>query len=230
MRDTCIIVATDREAEIIKGIVKTDRLIVSGIGAKGVKKAVNWAETRGLKHIVSFGTAGGLSPELKKGDVVIPKKIVGYKEKAVTVDLEWHKRVLSLLKKAPFSLSTEALLSVESVVAEPVRKKRLYIETGCVSLDMESYPIACACLEKKMHFLCIRAIADTYAMKIPDWLHLCINSSGQFLLDKFIKELLKHPFHTKEVICIGCGFFKARKSLRYVMNRINSALPDRALP
>ena len=229
MKKICVIVATNKEAEIIKGIPGIS-FIVSGVGSKNAQKAVSHANIKGASHIISFGTAGGLSPSLKKGDVVIPEHILKYKkEKALNVDPMWHKQVVALLKEPPFTLSTEKLLSVERVILDPAQKKRLYLETGCVSLDMESYFIAQACSEKKMHFLCIRAISDTYSMKIPDWIPLCIDSSGRFLPHFFIKELIKHPFHIKELICISDGFFKARKSLRYIINRIDPSFPHRAL-
>ena len=225
----CIIVATDKEAEIIRGIAGLN-LIISGIGSENSKKAVDCAAAKGFTHIISFGTAGGLSPRLKKGDVVIPEQIFGYKEeKAISVDPLWHKQIVALLKNPSFTLNTDCLLSVKDVVLEPAQKKRLYLETGCVCLDMESYFIACACSKKRMPFLSIRAISDTYTMKIPDWLPLCIESCGKFLPYLFIKELIKHPFHIKELICISDGFFKAKKSLRYVISRIYSSFPDRTL-
>ncbi len=229
MKKICIIVATRKEAEIVKGVPEIS-FIISGVGSKNAQKAVSYAVTKGVSYIISFGTAGGLSPTLKKGDVVIPEQILKYnEEKALSVDPMWHKQVVALLKEPPFTLSTENLLSIERVILDPVQKKRLYLETGCVSLDMESYFIAQACSEKKMHFLCIRGISDTYSMKIPDWISLCIDSSGRFLPYSFIKELIKHPFHIKEIICISDGFFKVKKSLRYVINRIYSSFPERAL-
>ncbi len=219
-----IITATKREGKILDKIIDPEKVHISGIGPKNAEETTKYIISKGAKQVISFGTACALNPFLKKGTIVIPDSIRNSEGERIRVNN--IDKVLKELKNSGVKIKTGNHISVEDVLLEPKEKIDLFKRTGCISADMESFFIAKRCIDAGMSFLCIRAISDTAYMKVPDWLKNSIDNSGNLKAGYFLKKLLKNPFDIKDLFLLIDGFMRAKRSLRYVMRRIYSSLPD----
>jgi len=217
-----IITATKREGKILDKIVDPERVCVSGVGSKNAEEATEYVISKGAKLIISFGTACGLNPSLRKGTIIIPDSIRNVEGEKIQVNN--INEVLKGLKISKIKIGNH--ISVEDVLLEPEEKIALFRRTGCISADMESFFIAKRCMYAGVSFLCIRAISDTAYMKLPNWLKNSIDNSGNLNVVFFLKGLLKNLSDIKDLILLTDGFIKAKRSLRYVMRRICPSLPD----
>jgi len=221
MNNINIITATYQEARILKNL----SINVSGIGGEKAYKKAKYLISKGASFIISFGVATALAPYVKVGDVIIPKVIISHERTKLYVDLQWHTNIMKRLIDSPYLISYKSLLEVRSVIMDTKQKKMLYMETGCIAADMESAAILKAAIEANIPFICIRAISDSYNMKIPEWVIESIQDSGRLSYSSFIKGLFSHPLDIIDIIKLSIGFNKVKRSLNHVMFRIYPSLP-----
>ncbi len=142
-----------------------DLLWQCGMGAERARQAARSLLDAGATALLSWGTAGGLDPALRPGDVVLPATVVPSAGVALEVDTAWHARLCKCL--AGSNINTGPLIQSPRVVAEPVDKAELFQSTGAVAVDMESAAIAQVCKDANKPFIAIRAIADPARRSIP---------------------------------------------------------------
>ena len=218
----CIITATWQEANILKDI---NSVYVCGIGGYRAYSKTKSLISKGASYILSVGTAAGLRPNVKAGDIVIPKKIIDHEERELHIDRQLHKDVMGQLKGCGYNIWNEPLIEVDYVISDILEKKRLYEKTGCIAADMESAAIFRACLEMDIPFTCIRAIVDECITGLPQWIASLVDSSGIFSYSRLVKGLILHPWDLTVLLRISIGFFRAKKSLRSIIGRIYPSLP-----
>jgi nucleoside phosphorylase len=128
-------------------------VMATGVGPWRVEKALEWMfrfkEPRG---VVSCGFAGGLSPTLSLGDVMVASEVI----KPGGDDLHWRTAVPAELGDLPAG----RLLTAPRLAATPADKRVLARQTGAVAVDMESAAIAEACQERPVPCAVVRAISD----------------------------------------------------------------------
>src|SRR3954463_8625208 len=76
--------------------------VVYAARADLLERALSAAGARGCSGIVSFGTAGGLAPDLKPGALVIADAVVGPFGRVPT-DAAWANRLAAALETAPLA-------------------------------------------------------------------------------------------------------------------------------
>ncbi len=142
-----------------------DLLWQCGMGAARARQAARSLLDAGATALLSWGTAGGLDPALRPGDVVLPLTIVPSGGVGLEVDAAWHMRLCKCL--AGSNINTGPLIQSPRVVADPADKAELFQSTGAVAVDMESAVIAQVCKDANKPFMAIRAIADPARRSIP---------------------------------------------------------------
>jgi nucleoside phosphorylase len=98
--------------------------------------ALDSAIKSGASGIISFGVAGGLSPDLVAGDWIIGSAIRTERDIFAT-DRVWAQRLLEALPGAVHA----DVVGVDAPVAGTLEKRRLHAETGAVAVDMESHMV-----------------------------------------------------------------------------------------
>lgn len=198
-------------------------VICSGAGGENARKAAETLVSNGATHLISWGCAAALSPELKSGDLTLADSLLDTQHVQITIDSAWHAQVKNSLAKS-LSVHTGTLLESLQIVALSSDKKQLHTKTNAIVLDMESVAIAKVAQEKNLPFLAIRAIADPVTMDLPKAVSVAMNDKGKVLISPLLKYLLLHPSELPSLIKLGLHFSAAKKTLKHVATQLDTII------
>lgn len=154
----------------------------SGADAGRAERVARELVSLGVRGLVGFGLAGGLTGATRPGAVVVPAEVILEDGRRLSVDPEWGRR----------AGAAGSLLAVDHVVTSPTEKRKL-AKTGAVAVDMESGAVARVALEHGLPFLVIRAIADPVERAPPAVLNGTIGSDGRTRIGRLALNLLRAP-------------------------------------
>jgi adenosylhomocysteine nucleosidase len=123
---------------------------------------ISAAVQRGCRGIISFGIAGGLTPDLKPGACIVARSIVTGDRKYHS-HREWFDRLRSAI---PDSIHAD-IAGAEAPVCGPGDKRKMAVATGAVAVDMESAGSAIAAFKHKLPFAALRVVADPSHRSLP---------------------------------------------------------------
>lgn len=146
--------------------------IVVAVTGPGERAVINAVEAIVQGHrpdwVVSAGFAGGLANGVARMNLVVANEIVtpggdGLPVDVLPVDvpldpLEW---------RHVGRLHVGRLVTVPAIVATPLEKHKLAIDTGAVAVDMESFHVAAICRRENLRFLAVRVISDAVDDALP---------------------------------------------------------------
>jgi adenosylhomocysteine nucleosidase len=138
-------------------------VIESGIGQEKARRAAEvLIDVFAPKRLCSAGYAGGLSKRLKQLNVCFPEQVMR----------DSDAKILDLTGSIPKYVEngTEpklTLLTADSMVDSPQKKRVLGERTGAELVDMETFAAADVCRERNVPFLSVRIILDTAEEQIP---------------------------------------------------------------
>lgn len=160
-----IVTAMDFEA---RALGKTPCFAVRrcGISGAGAARAVHELAEHRCILVVSWGTAGGLSPHLRSGDLYLANLVLTRNGRRLATDAGWRERFEDTVGDV-CALRGGTLLDSPDIVTEPADKEHLRLSTGADAVDMESGPVAEACVETGLPFLVVRAIIDEARDRLP---------------------------------------------------------------
>lgn len=150
-------------------------IAISGVGLDKARRATA-AVILGHKPrwVLSAGFAGGLQPELAKGDFVMVDKIVDTAGKQLSIDLHID---ADQMRRHP-GLHVGRILSVDRLIPKPKEKASLGQQHSALSVDMESIAVAEACRAERVRFLGVRIISDAVDEELPAELSVIITRSN----------------------------------------------------
>lgn len=186
-------------------------LFISGVGPKNVTYAVNELASE-VSHIISWGSAAGLSKILKPGDLVLPDLILDEKGAEYVTDSNFNDQMVKLFPKE-LSYHSGALCESTTMLKEVEEKREFGKKHHAMACDMESATIAKLAKQKGIPFTALRVISDDYNTAIPQSVYLSIDENGDFSLGKFLFQLLINPKDIIHVIRLGKNFSKAKKTM-----------------
>jgi adenosylhomocysteine nucleosidase len=198
-------------------------VICSGAGAENARKAAETLVSNGATHLISWGCAAALSPELKSGDLTLADSLLDAQHVQININSTWLAQVKTSLAKS-LSVHTGTLLESLQIVALSSEKKQLHTETNAIVLDMESVAVAKVAAEKNLPFLAIRAIADPVTMDLPKAVSVAMNDNGKVLISPLLKYLLLHPSELPSLIKLGLHFSAAKKTLKHVATQLDTII------
>lgn len=193
-------------------------LQLSGIGPERARRAAENLLSAGAKALISWGVAGGLAPHLKSGVLLLPEQVRLLNGEQYGTDPYWRQSLLERLEgKLP--LSNAPLQHTETILSSSEEKTRLYRQTGCVAVDMESAAVGKAAASAGVPFLVIRAIADPAQTALPPSALKALDSKGQLQRFALLANLLKHPWEMLDLWRLARHFQAARSTLQVVTAR-----------
>jgi hopanoid-associated phosphorylase len=136
-------------------------MAASGVGPEAAAVLARQFARAGARGLVSFGIAGGLSPDLKPGALILGDAVIAG-EGRYPCDPTWLAQARARL---PAALVGPVAAS-DSVVGTRAEKRAL-AEGGAIAVDMESGAVAAAAREFGLPFLVLRAVADRADDEIP---------------------------------------------------------------
>lgn len=198
-------------------------LSLAGVGPERAGEAAQDLLDRGCTALLSWGCAGGLSPQSRPGDLILADRVLAPDGITYGVDRDWHGRLVASL--SPYlAVSTGALAVTGTVLTTCADKQTVNAATGAVAVDMESSAVAALATRAGMPFVVIRAIADDAGSLVPPCVAGSIGRRGQVVLSRLVACLALRPWQWPELLRLGRQFAAARKTLASAAHRLGPGL------
>jgi len=182
-----------------EGGLKGHRVVVvlSGAGRQSAAHATEiLIEGHRPRRVVSAGLAGGLSPKLKRNDILIADRLLSIDGGDMSIELP---PALSATKSRP-DVHCGALLTVDRMVRLPSDKETLFRQYSALAVDMETFATAEVCRRREVPFSAVRAINDTADDTLPhDVEYLLEQTSGAARLGAAVGAVWHRPASLKEM-------------------------------
>lgn len=203
--------------------------VVSGIGPEKAERAAGRVIKEGASEIVSVGIAGGLTPDLCPGDVIIGDSVVDggegpdgdYMAGSIRTDLNpglaanhlHNELVRKCLVEAGLSANRGIIVTVSGAVLTGRGKQLLHERTGAMAVDMESYSIARTAVRARVPFLLLRVVCDPAERTISPHLTDTLGDDGKMKSWVLLGRVLSRPGLIPHLFELRSEFNAALKSL-----------------
>ena len=195
-----------------KSIPKNNNIFV----ARGYGQEAYGAAKKVLKNnidlIISFGLAGGMNPEIKNSDIIIPKKIFNEKFRFYKTSSFFN----SYLEK---KCKEKVISKVNLITSQKILNKKM--NTSLIdAVDMEADFVFKAAREHKVAFSSVKVIFDDLKNPIPNFLISTINTKGQLKSLNLFFLILKKPYRIKNLIEINKIYRKSMRKLTSLAQKL----------
>ncbi|WP_323119165.1 phosphorylase [Burkholderia alba] len=182
--------------------------------ADRLERALSAALARGCSGIVSFGTAGGLAPDLAPGTLVIADAIDG-PFGIVATDPAWSGRLVASLADTPVLARTRrgTLAAVGAAVVGAQEKASLHQAKAALAVDMESHIAGAFAAARGVPFAVCRAIVDPAWRTLPRAAMAGLRDDGSTAILPILRELLKEPGQLGPLLQVAADARAARATL-----------------
>jgi adenosylhomocysteine nucleosidase len=172
-------------------------VVCGGIGAVAARGAAEAAISVYRPNlVVSAGFAGALEPNLRVGDVVIPRWVIDARDSS----------------RHDTGAGEGVLLTVSQVAG--IKEKEKLAQAYCANaVDMEAASVAKGAQKHGIPFLAVKVISDRMDFVMPP-LERFVDNSGQFRTLSFAVYSAVRPWLWKSVIQLGRNSAAAAKALR----------------
>jgi adenosylhomocysteine nucleosidase len=179
------------EARCLRGLAL--RVAFSGASAERARSEAARLVAEGAAALVSFGLAGGVAPELRAGDLLLPESVHDGGLAARSVDPVWRERVCARLAAGGIEAKSGALVGSERIVASASEKRALFEATGAQAVDMESHAVAAVAIAAGLPFLVLRAVADPHDRIVPQVAREALRPDGRVRIRATLGGLIRQP-------------------------------------
>jgi adenosylhomocysteine nucleosidase len=208
------------EARCLRGL----GVAVACSGARPARARAEAARliAEGAVGLVSFGLAGGLSPTLAAGDLVLADAVVLPGGGCIVTDLAWRSRLSARIEvQGPHQA---AVAGSDRLLTTVAAKRTLFEATGALAVDMESHAVAEAAHREGLPFVVLRAIADVADQALPRAATVPLGPDGEVPLLAVARALLERPGELPPMLRIGRQSRRALAMLRRVILLAGPAL------
>jgi adenosylhomocysteine nucleosidase len=139
---------------------------------RAAEVAIDYAQP---KRLISAGIVGGLSPQLKVGDV------------------GQIREVIDVATGVRFAAGGgDWVLATSQDVSDAVEKRQFVTKYGAHVVDMEAAAVAQLAKERGLEFAAIKAVSDDAAFEMPP-MNRFIDENGRFATSRFLMYVALHP-------------------------------------
>ena len=164
----------------------------------GAQRAASSLIEQGADHLISFGVCGGLSTDVKSGDLILPQSVMMDGE-ILTLESSWHDRLTHQIPEA----RTEPLISVSTAITTPEDKQALYETSRAIAVDVESFAVMKIAKAHNVKGAIIRAVLDPASQSLPATALKGVDAEGKTRIMPIITGLLSRPQDLPELIRLG---------------------------
>ncbi len=204
MRPVVVVTGLAFEAKIAVGAGVT---VVCGSGGR-IEAALEEAIARGCAGLLSFGTAGGLAPDLVPGRWVVASAIVSERERFPT-DPRWSEKLWRTLPDATHAM----IAGVAAPVADAAAKRALHRATGAAAADMESHIAAAIAAARGLPFAACRVIIDPAHRTLPPAALVGMRPDGSADVAAVLGSLARQPGQWLDLVRTALDARAARLAL-----------------
>lgn len=179
-----------------------------------LQRALDAAVARGCSGIVSFGTAGGLAPDLEPGSLIVANAVEGPFGRLET-DRSWSDRLAAAMAAGPLAshLKRGSMAAVSAPLITADDKRALHESTGALAVDMESHIAGATAAAHGVPFAVCRAIVDPAWRTLPSAATAGLRDDGSTALGPILRELMRQPSQLGALIQVAVDARAARISL-----------------
>jgi adenosylhomocysteine nucleosidase len=168
------------------------RLLLSGVGPDNARRAATRLADEGVTALISWGSAGGLHPDMPPGALLLPKFILTVEGRTFAVTEDWRSRIQQLMA-CRFTVYEGGLLQSSQPVTTVEQKKALFARTAAVAVDMESAAIAEVALSRGLSFVAVRAVLDPSSRSLPRSVTDAVDANGSVRMRALVMGLMRRP-------------------------------------
>jgi adenosylhomocysteine nucleosidase len=154
--------------------------------------------------LVSFGLAGGLSPDLEPGTVLVPP-VVAEGPRTYPCD----EALMAFLGGS----TGQPVMAGLKIAAMAHDKAALFRRGRADAIDLESGAVARAASARGLPFAVLRAVADPAARDLPIAALIPLKPGGGIDLPRILFSVLAHPAQIPGLIAVGRDAGRARAAL-----------------
>lgn len=195
-----VVVGILKEARLAEG--KNVTLLISGANSERLEQELKRQYVENVRAILSYGVAGGLNPNYRPGDVIIPQAIVHGDQRWET-DAFLSSQFAGQLIERNLRVYEGALAGSDKVIMTPEGKHLMYLKTRADAVDMESHIAAAFAARHGIPFAAVRVISDPADRTLPSVTSQAITASGEIRTWSIIRKLLLHPWQLPDLIRAG---------------------------
>lgn len=195
------LVGLREEARILRRFLPDAPIAVSNATAEGAERGVGLLLAAGATRLLSFGCAGGLSPDVGPGTVVVAGHV---RAGETTFAAE---PALSEAFGASRARQGDILHS-DRLITTAEEKARLFAGTGCIAVDMESGAVA----RTGKPFAVLRVVCDDSRRDLPPVARLALEE-GRVRPPALLASLLRRPGQIPSLIALGRDAADARAAM-----------------
>jgi adenosylhomocysteine nucleosidase len=193
---------------------------LSGARHEGAARGAAELIAAGATHLLSFGLAGGIDPDLSPGTLLLPRAILTEAGECFAVDAGWH----AYLQLPQPDAETAPILGIDRAIATIAEKAELRRSSGAVAIDMESHVLAETAMRAGRPFVVIRAICDAADAALPPAALVGVTAAGGTDLPAVLGSLLRRPGQLAALLALGRSAARAERALSACSRRIGPSL------
>jgi hopanoid-associated phosphorylase len=188
--------------------------VVYAARADLLERALSAALARGCSGIISFGTAGGLAPDLQPGAVIVADAVTGPRGRFAT-DQAWSGRLAAALAATPLGarLHRGLVAGVTAPLTGAADKALLHQSGGALAVDMESHIAGAMAAAQGVPFAVCRAIVDPAWRSLPSAATAGLRDDGSTAILPILRELLKQPSQLGPLLQVAADARAAQAAL-----------------
>lgn len=167
----------------------------------------------GAVGLLSFGTAGALSPALVAGDVIVATSVVGDSGGAIAAEQAWCDMLAAAASAHRLTPHLGSIRVVEQPVTTPEEKSALYRATKALGIDMESGAVARTARNAGLPFAVVRVIIDPAMHAVPPAALAAMAPGGRIDYAGLARALWREPGQIAGLLTLARDAAAARRSL-----------------
>ncbi len=210
--------------EVIQGFLgkRPIALMLCGVGAEAAERGT--AALLAGHHprwVISAGFAGGLQPQLKRGDLVLATQVQNAAGKQLAIDFRG-----SLPAPQGLAIHQGKLLTSDRILASAAEKQATGQSTGALAVEMETLAVAQVCAAAGQRFLSLRVISDAMEEEVPrDVEKLIAAKTGVQRAGTIIGGLFRRPSMVKDLWRLQEQALVSAENLAKGLEALIAALP-----
>jgi len=161
-----------------------------------------------LDAVLLVGCAGGLDPNLRPGDLVVPARYRHPLRDPLEPDPGLLEQALEAAGSAGLRIHRGDSLTVDRLVAGAPEKLELGRRHAAAIVDLEDYWVAEVCAQAGVPFLAARAVLDPARQTLPDYLMTLADHEARVL-----GRALFQPWCLPTLLGLGVQLRAAQRSL-----------------
>jgi adenosylhomocysteine nucleosidase len=176
------------ELQFFKGDLDGKSMVFArtGVGIRRARDGTNYVIQKFKPElIISAGLGGALMDGLKVGDVIVGEWVLSLKRNE-------KKRLFCDISGLSIDFMKGGLLTENRFIHDADEKRRLYDQTGALSVDMETWGVIEAAEDYGAPVISVRSISDDNQVELPDMRHF-YSSGGELRKLNAFKHLIFNP-------------------------------------